>query len=175
MPGQLPSPHLLARRSEHLEAVPLGVEQVGQPRRQRPEHVLHGHHRDDLGVPRQAGAGHDQLVREPALTVVERPDRQAVAIPRGQERPLAPLLTEPEARPPALPLIERAHERGRRRGHPTRRLRYRQAIALTYRHKSFSTERAVVPAPRPCLAFATAKRWLLSRCCDGVFRSSWGT
>ena len=67
VPGKLPSPRLLAGRTEYLEAVPFGIKKIGQIRRQRPLHVLHGHHRHDLRVPRQARAGHDQLVREPPL------------------------------------------------------------------------------------------------------------
>jgi hypothetical protein len=63
----------------------------------RPEHVFHGHHRDDLRIPRQAGSRRDQLVRESALVIVERAYRQAVAVPRGQERPAAPLLAKGEA------------------------------------------------------------------------------
>jgi hypothetical protein len=68
VPGQLPAPRRLApRRPEEPEAVPLGVEQVGDPRRgeqhQRPPHVLHRHDRDDLGVPGHADRLGDQPVR----------------------------------------------------------------------------------------------------------------
>src|SRR5580700_6277969 len=99
MPGELPAPRPLTRRPEDLQAVPFRVEQVGQLRLKRPQHVFHGDHRDHFGVPRYARAGLDQLVREPALAVVERTDGQAVTVARGQERPLPALVAEAETGP----------------------------------------------------------------------------
>jgi hypothetical protein len=102
VPGELPSPGRLTRLAEHLEAVPVRIEEAGGRRGQRPQHVLHRHHRDDLGVPGQAGTGDDQLVPEPALVLVERADRQPGPVPRRQEGPVEALIAEREARLLAL-------------------------------------------------------------------------
>ena len=122
-------------------------------------HVLHGHHRDDLGVPRQAGAGRDQLVREPALAVVQRADRQAVPIQRGQERPVAPLLAERKTRLAPLRLGQRRQERGGGRGHPPGRPRYRQAVPCTHRHGLFLPNGPWRALPGPCHKLAAASAY----------------
>ena len=158
MPGELPAPRRLSRRAEHLEAVPVRVEQALQRLgRHRPEHVLHGYHRDDLGVRGQADTGHDQLVAELALPRVQRADRQPVPVPRGQVRPGAPLVAEPVAGLFPLFVSQRSEEcRGGPR-HPFGRRGRGQPVPVV--HDPIIRLR---PPARSCEEFAAARGSLMS-------------
>ena len=130
VPGKLPSPRRLpSRRPEDPQAVPLGVEQVGNrgraEQRQRPPHVLHRHDRDDLRVPGHADRRRDQPMRELALRVGKSPDRQPVPRGLGQVRPLPPrpIQIKVAIQNGLLRLIQRPAERDRGGGHPCRGLR----------------------------------------------------
>jgi hypothetical protein len=145
VPRQLPAPRCrAARRPEDPEAVPLGVKQVRDRRRvqqhERPPHVLHRHDGDDLRVPRHADRRRDQPVRELALRVGERSDRQPAPLGLRQVRPLPPRPGKFKIICQNVPLrlIERIAERGRGGGHPRRRLRrqvllHRAASCCGYR------------------------------------------
>ena len=169
MPGELPAPRRLSRRAEHLEAVPVRVEQAPQRLRgHRPEHVLHGYHRDDLRVRGHARAGHDQLVAELALPRVQRADRQPVPVPRGQVRPGTPLVAEPVAGLFPLFLGQRSEEcRGGTR-HPFGRRGRGQPVPVV--HDPIIRLR---PPARSCEQFAAARGWLMSMCCNGISGSCW--
>ena len=169
MPGELPAPRRLSRRAEHLEAVPVRVEQAPQRLgRHRPEHVLHGYHRDDLGVRGHARAGHDQLVAELALPRVQRADRQPVPVPRGQVRPGAPLVAEPVAGLFPLFLGQRSEESRGGTRHPFGRRGRGQPVPVV--HDPIIRLR---PPARSCEEFAAARGWLMSMCCNGISGSCW--
>ena len=169
MPGELPAPRRLSRRAEHLEAVPVRVEQARQRLPgHRPEQMLHGYHRDDLRVRGHARAGHDQLVAQLALPGVQHADRQPIPVPRGQVRPGAPLVAEPVAGLFPLFLGQRPEERRGGTRHPFGRRGRGQPVPVVH-----DPIIAFVRRARSCEVFAAAPGWLVSMCCNGISGSCW--